>query len=75
MWEFDIVYIPGKKNVVADALLRRPKLEGQEPLEELEEDVEDFINAYLNAAQIIQEDNRIRLTNLLYGNCVVDVLF
>ena len=53
MWEFDIVHIPGKKNVVADALLRRPEPEGWEPPEEPEEDVEDFINAHLNAAQII----------------------
>ena len=52
MWEFNIVYMLGKKNVVADALLRQPKVEGWELPDKLEEDIEDFINSKLNAVKL-----------------------
>jgi hypothetical protein len=45
LWDFDIVYVAGKKNVVADALLRRPEGDDWELLDEPEEDVEEFIDA------------------------------
>ena len=47
--DFNIVYIAKKKNIVANALLRRLELEGQELPTKPKEDVEDFINAHLNA--------------------------
>jgi hypothetical protein len=45
LWDFDIVYVAGKKNVVADALLRRPEGDDWELLDKPEEDVEEFIDA------------------------------
>jgi hypothetical protein len=57
LWEFDIRHVEGKKNVVADALSRRPEPEGWEAPDEPEEDVEDFIDAQLGFASI----NSLRL--------------
>ena len=56
MWDFDIVHVAGKKNVVTNTLLRRLEPKGQELPKELEEDVEDFIDAYLNAIQLLIDD-------------------
>jgi hypothetical protein len=69
MWDFDIVHIAGKKNVVADALLRRLEPEGWELPKELEEDVEDFIDAYLNAIQLLIDD----ALALEYSMCRADL--
>jgi hypothetical protein len=57
MWEFDIIYILGKKNVVADALLRRLEVDGWELPMEPEDDVEDFIDAYLSTTWLAAEPN------------------
>ena len=43
------VWVTRPWGTLANALLRRPKPKGWIPLEELEEDIEDFIKAYLNA--------------------------
>jgi hypothetical protein len=45
LWDFDIVYVAGKKNVVADALSRRPEEDDWELPDEPEEDIEEFIDA------------------------------
>jgi len=47
MWEFDIKHVEGKKNVVADGLLRRAEAPGWTLPDELEEDVESFIDKHL----------------------------
>jgi hypothetical protein len=52
MWEFEIRYVAGKKNVVADALSRRLEALGWTPPEELEDDVEDFIDQHLGAMML-----------------------
>jgi hypothetical protein len=71
MWDFNIVHVAGKKNVVADALSRRPESKGWEPPEEPEEDVEDFIDAHLNAIQLLIND----APALEYSMCRADLSF
>ena len=72
---FNIIYILEKKNIVANTLLYRLEPKGQTLLEELEEDIKDFIKAYLNATQLtFIRDNQIILT-LLYRFYLVDLLF
>ena len=43
MWDFNIKYIPRKKNIVVDALSQYLKDDNQSPLDEVEDDLEDFI--------------------------------
>jgi hypothetical protein len=52
MWEFKVRHVEGKKNVVADALLRKLEEPGWKPPKELEDDVEDFINKQLRAISL-----------------------
>ena len=50
-WDFDIVHVPGKKNVIPDALSRYPQLEGWTPPPKDEEDLEPFIDKILDKHQ------------------------
>jgi hypothetical protein len=43
MWDFKIKHVPGKKNIVANALLRYLKPKGWEAPKEPEDDVKEFI--------------------------------
>jgi hypothetical protein len=52
MWEFEVRHVEGKKNVVADALSRKPEEPGWKPPKELEDDVEDFIDKQLGAISL-----------------------
>jgi hypothetical protein len=47
-----VVHVSGKKNVVANALLRQLEEPGWEPLEQSKEDVDSFINAKLSALSL-----------------------
>ena len=71
MQDFNIVYIVEKKNVITNALLRQPKADNQVLLEELEDNVEDFINTHLNRVQLVF--NTILL--LQYSLCRADLSF
>jgi hypothetical protein len=52
MWEFEVRHIEGKKNVVADALLRRLEQPDWEPPSQPEEDVEEFIDKQLGSMRL-----------------------
>ena len=54
MWDFNIKYILGKKNVVADTLSRYPKNDDQSPLDEVEDDLEDFIKNIITNLDIVR---------------------
>ncbi|KAH5702140.1 hypothetical protein HBI20_255490 [Parastagonospora nodorum] len=56
MWEFEVRHIEGKKNVVADALSRRPEEPEWTPPENPEEDVEEFIDKQLGSMTLNQGD-------------------
>ena len=55
MWDFEIKYVLGKKNVVVDALSRYPKLDSQVYLDEPKDNLEEFIKnliANINRGQL-----------------------
>ena len=66
MQDFDIKHILGKKNVVADALLRYPKAKGQTLLEELEEDLDKFIKYIISNIESLKPRNGKRILLLEY---------
>jgi hypothetical protein len=51
MWDFEIKHVPGKINVVADALSRYPKPDDWKSPEEPEDDIEDFIEGLIANVQ------------------------
>ena len=69
--DFNIVYVVEKKNIIANALLRQPKADNQVLLEELEDNVEDFINTYLNRVQLVFNTT----LSLQYSLCRADLSF
>ena len=69
--DFNIVYITRKKNVIANALLQRPKPEGQKPLLELEEDINNLINSAINLVALYLPNYK----RLLYLACSTNTLF
>jgi hypothetical protein len=75
LWDFDIVHVEGKKNVVADALSRRPEPDGWTPPKEPEEDVEEFIDAQLSSARLVIGKAADCTLALQYGACQVDLSF
>ena len=66
MWDFNIKHILGKKNVVADALLRYSKAKGWTLLEELEEDLDKFIKYIISNIEILKPRNSKRILILEY---------
>ena len=70
-WDFDIVHVAGKKNVVADALSRRPEPEGWEPPSESEEDVDDLIDSAINSVALHLPNHE----RLLYSACSTNTSF
>ena len=69
--DFNIVYITRKKNIITNALLQKPKLEGQEPLLELEEDINNLINSTINLVVLYLPNYK----RLLYLACSINTLF
>jgi hypothetical protein len=65
-----VVHVSGKKNVVADALLRRPEEPGWEPPEQSEEDVDSFIDAELSALSL-----QLPALPLAFAACPADVSY
>lgn len=65
-WDFDIVHVPGKRNVIPDALSRYPQPEGWTPPKEDEDDLEPFIDKILDKHEEVNlvmaaEEGRLRV--------------
>jgi hypothetical protein len=68
MWDFEIKHVPGKKNVVADALSRYPKPEGWTAPEETEDDVEEFIENLIANMETTDEQVAGRVLKAEYSD-------
>lgn len=65
-WDFDIVHVPGKKNVIPDALSRMPQPEGWVPPAEDEDDLDPFID------KLLDKHEEVLNTEETGGRCLVD---
>ena len=74
MWEFKVRYVEGKKNVVADALSKRLKLEGQTLPKVPKDDVEEFINKQLSAISLTLNLISYQDLEFTYRTYAVDLL-
>ncbi|KAF2855966.1 hypothetical protein T440DRAFT_384389, partial [Plenodomus tracheiphilus IPT5] len=50
--DFNIIYVLGKKNIIANALLRRLEEDNWQPLAKTEEEVNSFINIALSSLHL-----------------------
>ena len=59
LFDFEVRHVPGNKHTAADGLSRRPRTESDDIDEQHEVDIDDFIDAELNAfsvAPVVVED-------------------
>ena len=70
MQDFNIKYIPRKKNIVVDTLSQYLKDDNQSPLDEIEDDLEDFIEniiTNLDVARLGDQRNPYRYLHIEYS--------
>jgi hypothetical protein len=53
LFDFEVRHVPGNKHTAADGLSRRPRTESDDIDEANEVDIDDFIDAEINAFQVM----------------------